>query len=351
MSIETIIGKTVSRWMEGKGDFSDVVISSRIRLARNLEGYPFPNVLSESVAGEVITAVQDAVAKISHEPGPLEFFNLASLSALERFILVEKHLISPIHAESPVGRSVLLKEDQSVSIMVNEEDHLRIQCILPGLNLNDAWSFASQIDDLLEDTLNISYSEILGYLTACPTNVGTGLRASAMVHLPGLVLTHQVNLVLGLLPQLGLAVRGLYGEGSEIIGNLFQVSNQVTIGKTEEDILSNISAVVSQIVDREREARQAMLSEAKDQLEDKVWRAFGTLANARMMPAHEALTLLSDLRLGMDLGIITCPQPEVYNELIVITSPAYLQYLTGREMSAAALDVERAKLIRSRLCL
>ncbi len=347
--MEEILRTTASRWMEGTGNFSDVVISCRIRLARNLEGYPFPNALSETQAKQVIKEVEDAITKVPKEMGAFQFATLDDVSPLERFVLVEKHLISPQHAENPIGRAVVIKEDQSASIMVNEEDHLRIQCLLPGLNLENAWQEASQIDDMLEGSLDIAYGEKSGYLTACPTNVGTGLRASAMVHLPALVLTNQASRVLGLLPQLGLAVRGLYGEGSEAMGNLFQVSNQVTLGKTEEDILANLSAVTRQIVDKEKEARQVLLEDAREQVEDRVWRAYGLLSNARLISGQEALALLSDLRLGMDLGILSHPSPEVFSELIVITSPAHLQFFTGREMSAAARDMERAKLIRSRL--
>ncbi|HWJ03163.1 MAG TPA: ATP--guanido phosphotransferase, partial [Verrucomicrobiae bacterium] len=204
-------------------------------------------------------------------------------------------------------------------------------------------------DDVLENALDIAFSEKNGYLTSCPTNVGTGLRASAMLHLPALVMTSQVNRVLGLLPQLGLAVRGLYGEGSEAMGNLFQISNQVTLGKTEEDILANLSAVAKQIVDKEREARQGLLREAREQLEDRVWRAFGLLSNARLLSGQESLALLSDLRLGLDLNLLSKGSPEIFCELMVITGSAHLQYIAGQEISTVARDMERAKVVRTRM--
>lgn len=348
MSIQTIIGNTVSGWMSGNASQGDVVISSRVRLARNIEGYPFPTALSESTANEVINEVK-AVIQAKENFQQFEFINLSDITPLERFVLVEKHLVSPQYVENSVGRGVAIDQDQSVSIMVNEEDHLRIQCFLPGLNFKEAWQCAAQVDDALEDHLDFAFSERVGYLTACPTNVGTGLRASAMVHLPALVMTNQANRVLGSLSQLGLALRGLYGEGSEAMGNLFQISNQVTLGKTEEDILANLSAVTRQIVDKEREARQALLQQAREQLEDRVWRAFGILANARLMSGSEAFSLLSDLRLGIDLRIITELPSETFNELIVITGKAYLQYLATQESNSDASDAQRARLIRSRI--
>ncbi len=347
MSIESIIQKTVSHWMQASGRLNDVVISSRIRLARNLEGYPFPLELSESQALELINQVKEAVAKAPD--GPFEYVSLSEISPLERHVLVEKHLVSPQYVENPMGRGVAINDDQSISIMVNEEDHLRIQCFLPGFNLEEAWDCAAKVDDLLEASLDIAFDEKIGFLTACPTNVGTGLRASAMVHLPALVMTNQVNRVLGSLPQLGLTVRGLFGEGSDAMGNLFQISNQVTLGKTEEDILANLSAVTSQIVDKEREARQSLSEGAKEQLEDRVWRAYGLLTNARLIPGQEALKLLSDVRLGADLGFISNLELEVFNELIVSTGPAHLQYFAGQEINSMARAGQRAILIRSRL--
>ncbi|HEX3015247.1 MAG TPA: protein arginine kinase [Desulfobacteria bacterium] len=349
MSIDELLQAKTSCWMDGSDRNSDVVISSRVRLARNLEGFPFPLALSETRSQEVAQKIKEAIDKAGTKSGDYEFVAMQDITPLERFVLVERHLISPQHVENPVGKGVAIRDDQAVSIMVNEEDHLRIQCLLPGLNLEKAWNTASNADDLLEGELDLAYDEKLGYLTCCPTNTGTGMRASAMVHLPALVMTNQVSKVLGLLPQLGLAVRGLYGEGSQALGNLFQISNQITLGQTETDIITNLSAVTKQIVDKEQETRQVLLREAKEQLEDRVCRAYGTLANARLMPGQEALSLLSDLCLGIDLGIIPRLPANVFTELIVTTSPAHLQYLSGREMSAAIRDIERAKIIRSRM--
>ncbi len=349
MTIQDIISRKTSRWMEGNAPYDDVVISSRIRLARNIEGFPFPVVINENKAKEVLDSVQQVFDGGIKNHENYTFLRMPEITPLERFVLVEKHLISPQHAENPTGKGVIISQDQALSIMVNEEDHVRIQCILPGLNLSEAWSTASKTDDFIEGSIDIAFGEKTGYLTACPTNVGTGLRASAMVHLPALVMTNQVNRVLGMLPQLGLAVRGMYGEGSEAFGNLFQVSNQVTLGKTEEDIITNLSAVLQQIVEKEQEARQALLSEAKEQLEDRVWRAYGILTNARLITGQQALTLLSDARLGLDLGILNHNKPEIYNQLIVGTSPAHLQYFAGHEMGSTERDKVRAETIRLRL--
>jgi protein arginine kinase len=349
MGIDDIITKNISGWMVGNAPCSDIVISSRIRLARNIEGFPFPVALTENKAQEVLDSVRNAVSKIATESEEYSFIKMTEVSPLERFVLVEKHLISPQHAEDPIGRGIAINQDQVMSIMVNEEDHLRIQCILPGLNFDEAWNKASATDDAIENSLDIAFGEKIGYLTACPTNVGTGLRASAMLHLPALVMTNQVNKVLGVLPQLGLAVRGMYGEGSEAYGNLFQISNQVTLGKTEDDILANLSAVTKQIVEKEKEARKALLCQATEQLEDRIWRAIGILRNARLITGQEALALLSDVRLGVDLGILNHNPPELFNELLVVTSPAHLQYFTGHEMLPIERDKVRADTIRSRL--
>lgn len=342
--------RALAKWMEGTGPAADVVISSRVRLARNLIGLPFPQAADEASAKKVVDLVAAAVQRISADsPQPLRFLKLAELTPLERQVLVEKHLMSPEHAGDGQARALILRDDEAVSVMVNEEDHLRIQCLMPGLQLDEAWALANRVDDQLEASLDYAFNENIGYLTACPTNAGTGMRASVMVHLPALVMTNQAGQVLGAVSKLGLLVRGLYGEGSEATGNIFQISNQVTLGSTEEDIIENLRNVVQRVIDSERQARESLYRELREQLEDRVCRAYGVFTNARIMSSQEAMQLLSDVRLGVDLNIIKSVQPVTLNELLVSTRPGFLQYLAGKELSPQERDVRRAALLRERL--
>ncbi|RKJ19482.1 ATP--guanido phosphotransferase, partial [Butyricicoccus sp. 1XD8-22] len=224
------------------------------------------------------------------------------LKGLEKRVLVEKHLISPRLAEHATHGAVLLSDQEDISIMINEEDHIRIQCLFPGLQISEALERANVIDNILEERIDYAFDEKLGYLTSCPTNVGTGLRASVMVHLPALILTHQMNRIIPAINQLGLVVRGIYGEGSEALGNIFQISNQITLGKSEEDIIGDLISVVQQIVAQERAAREALVKTSSIQLENKVFRSYGILANSRIIETKEASECLSDVRLGIDTG-------------------------------------------------
>jgi protein arginine kinase len=340
-----------SKWMEGSGPYADIVLTSRVRLARNLHGVPFPSLMGKREAQEVVSRVGAACAAgdVQGVGGKLEVIRLGELSPLERQILVEKHLISPQHAEPDGHRAVVLNPEESISIMVNEEDHLRLQVLLPALQLHESWRLATTLDDYLEAHLDFAFDEERGYLTACPTNVGTGLRASVMLHLPGLVISKQARRVLTALSHVSLAVRGMYGEGTEAAGNLFQISNQVTLGRSEEEIIANLVAVTRQLIDEEKAAREMLLREAGAQLEDRVGRSFGILSHARVISSQEALRLLSDVRLGLDLRLLKGVDPRVINELMVGIQPAYLQGLAGREMGPQERDRERAALIRRRL--
>ncbi len=339
------------RWMDGTGASADIVLSSRVRLARNLEGVPFPHLLDQRQATEVLAATRKAALELNKFGflGTVRFVPLAEVTPVERQVLVEEHLISPAQAKDVQYKAVILSQAEEVSIMVNEEDHLRIQCLLPGLQLQEAWALASRVDDALEQAMTFAFSESRGYLTACPTNVGTGLRASVMMHLPALVLTNQAARALNSVGQLGLTVRGLYGEGTEAIGNIFQISNQITLGRAEGEIIDHLSAVVAKIIDHERQAVAALLREARDQVEDKVSRALGILSNARIMTSDEAIRLLSDVRLGVNMGILTRVPLKAANELLIMTRPAYLQRLAGRELSPFERDLQRAALIRTKL--
>ncbi|MHB1128241.1 MAG: protein arginine kinase [Bacillota bacterium] len=340
-----------AKWMEGSGPHADIVISSRVRLARNLEGVAFPHLLSAEQAKVLVDKVDSAVNNpdVQQTAGPLQLFRLNEFPALDKQMLVEKHLISPQHAEPEGYKAVVLGPDAGVSIMVNEEDHLRIQCLLPALQLHEAWRLANILDDVLEKRLDLAFDEGIGYLTACPTNVGTGMRASIMLHLPALVMTKQAGKVLAALPHVGLAVRGLYGEGTEAVGNLFQISNQITLGQTEEEIINNLSAVTKQIIDQERAARDLLQAQTGMQLADRVNRAYGTLAYARIISSQEALVALSQVRLGIDMKIIKGVDPRMLNQLMVTIQPAGLQNMVGREMEPFERDVQRANMIRQYL--
>jgi protein arginine kinase len=340
-----------SKWMEDKGPDGEIVLSSRIRLARNIMELPFPYLASDSQTESVNQQLEQVSSKLSDELGDIEFLRMSEISSLQRQVLVEKHLISPLLVKEPHNSAVMLRHDQAVSIMINEEDHLRIQCLLPGLQLEQAFEEANRYDDLFERELNYAYDEQWGFLTVCPTNVGTGLRASVMVHLPALTLTKQINRVLSAIAQVGLAVRGLYGEGSEIIGNLVQISNQITLGQSESEIVRNLYGVTKQIVEQESSARQLLLNEGRDRLSDRVNRSFGVLSHARIMSSQEAMQLLSDVRLGIDLGLIDEVSANILKELMVLLRPACLQTETGRELDGMERDRERARLIRQRLGL
>lgn len=347
---ETLYQPT-SNWMIGKGPEADVVISSRVRLARNLKEYPFPHALNEPQSGEVLEVVRAAAD--NHElkklTGTLNFVKLDELEPTERHILVEKHLISPQHAENVKNRAVMLSDNEALSIMVNEEDHLRIQTLFPAFQLLEALDMANRVDDILEKTLDYSFCEQRGYLTACPTNVGTGLRGSVMLHLPGLVMGGHINNIITAISQLGLVVRGYYGEGTKALGQLFQVSNQITLGQSEEDIVKNIISVTRQIISQERAARKSLCENNSDRLEDKIFKSFGILSYARMLTSEEALNMLSDLRLGAALGLLKNLSQQDINELIVMIRPAFLQKMTEREMSPKERDLKRARIIRSKL--
>jgi len=341
-------GRFCALWMSGGGPESDIVASSRVRLARNLCETPFPHRAGEEQLQAVLAGVRQAV-EATPSIGPTEVLSLTSMSALDRQLAVEEHLTSPQHIQEPSGKALVVNRDRSVCIMVNEEDHIRIQAILPGFQVDEAPRLASATDDALEETLDYAFDENLGYLSACPTNVGTGLRSSAMLHLPALAAVNMLGQVLASVSKVGLAVRGIYGEGTEAVGNLFQVSNQVTMGRSESEIVAHLKAVTRQIVDSERNARTAIMSDARSQLEDRVYRSYGILTNARMISSEEALKLTSDVKLGVDLGLIPDLPPELLTALSVDIMPAHVQRFVGRELNAWERDVYRATLIRQRL--
>ena len=351
MSINDVLSSSYVKWMDSPEGNRDIVISSRVRLARNLSQIPFPHLLNQ-VNGEQCL---ERIKKAWHNtPGPvlasMDMVTFDQLSALERQILAEKHLSSPGHAESSSSlKGILVNNDGSLAVMINEEDHLRMQCLLPGLQLKECYSRVQELDDEFEQNLDYAFDENRGYLTACPTNVGTGMRASVMIHLPAIHISGQLNHILHNIDQLGLAVRGLYGEGSEPAGNFFQISNQITLGQTEEDICNYLQTVTEQVVQQESLLREKLQRDMKYQLEDKIGRAYGILSNARVIASDEALTLFSDVRLGVDMQILKGISLFSLNELMVAVRPAHLQKLEGREMDVVERDIKRAAVIKEKL--
>jgi protein arginine kinase len=351
MSINDLVNGSYVKWMDSPQGNRDIAISCRVRLARNITGLPFPHLLDEASGMKTLELIrkawQDSPGKVLPA---MEIVSFDQLSALDRQILAEKHLSSPGHADSNSSfRAIMLNHDGSLAAMINEEDHLRIQCLLPGLQLKECYSRVQELDDELEQTLDYAFDENRGYLTACPTNVGTGMRASVMLHLPAIQMSGQLNHVLHNIGQLGLAVRGLYGEGSKPTGNFFQISNQITLGQTEEDICNYLQTITEQIAEQESLLRNQLQRDMKYQLEDKIGRAYGILSNARVIPSDEALSLFSDVRLGVDMQIIKGISLFSLNELMVAVKPAHLQKLGGREMDVLERDIKRAEVIKEKL--
>lgn len=331
-----------SRWMEGTGPEAEFVISTRVRLARNICNFPFPSLASDDQLENIFRLVEKIFRDHQDRLPGFRFLNINALSPVYRQVLVEKHLISPLLTKETRARALAVAKDEVISLMVNEEDHFRIQCILPGLQLEQAWLTASRYDDILESQVDYAFQEEIGFLTACPTNVGTGLRVSVMLHLPALVITRRINHILAAISQVSLAVRGLYGEGTEMIGNLFQISNQITLGQSEEEIWQNLYGVTRQLINQEKKAREQLLNEGREKLADRAGRAFGILLHARLLSSQETMKFLSDVRLGVDLGLIKKVPIKVLNELLVATRPGCLQYLKGRPLNAYERDLERA---------
>lgn len=319
------------------------VVSSRIRLARNLEEHSFPGWASE----EEKQSIWDQTVQIFKSiEMPFVGVGMQETSLLDKEILFERHLISQELAVKESGCGVFVSPDECMSVMVNEEDHIRIQSLQPGLNLLEAWRAADRLDDELETQLTYAFSSKLGYLTACPSNVGTGMRASVMLHLPGLVLMDEMEAVINGISKIGLAVRGMWGEGTEASGNMFQVSNQITLGRREDEIIAHLKQIVLELVDHENNARMRLMNDRALIVEDHVARAFGILSNARMMTSAEALNLLSTLRLGLDLGMVDEFSQREIDMLFIAIQPAHLQKLQNQDLEPDDRDVVRAEMLR-----
>lgn len=346
MTFDSLAGKT-AQWLDGTGERSDLVISSRVRLARNLSAFPFTSRLSETSRRRVMETVAASCQSLEAHAGA-GFFDAAELSGLQRQFLVERHLISPALAAGRGPRGVWVEPDEVLSLMVNEEDHLRFQAIVSGFEPSAAWAGVRAVEQALQD-LSYAYREPWGYLTACPTNTGTGLRASVLIHLPALVLTQEIDGVVRGIGQMGFTVRGLYGEGTDVAGNLFQVSNQVTLGRSPEDILEMLNQVVGRLAEFEERARQTLMRDARVQVEDKVYRALAILRNARLLTSNETLNLSSAVRLGVGLQLVDDVPAGLLNALMVLTKPSHLQHRAGRTLESQERDSMRADLVRSRL--
>lgn len=340
--------RTSGEWLRGSGPESDIVISSRIRLARNLAEFPFISRASQADRTEIENTLRDRMLEVQ-ESGELEYVNVNELKVIDRQFLVERQLISREHAESEGARGVAIARNEQVSLMVNEEDHLRIQVMHSGLDLEAAWSKIDRIDSLLAETVNFAYHPKLGFLTACPTNVGTGLRVSVMLHLPALVITRQIDKVFRSLQKISLAVRGLYGEGSQAMGDFYQISNQITLGKKEIDLVKQVGDIVPKLIEYERKARDFLVKESHENLHDKVSRAYGILRTAQTISSEETMHLLSSVRMGVNLGLIDDLQIPLLNELFIHTQPAHLQKLRGVELDTADRNKERARYLRRHL--
>jgi protein arginine kinase len=347
MNLDSLI-QTSGEWLRATGPEHDIVISSRVRLARNLASFPFTNRASAYQKAEIEALLREKVAKLEMDPR-LEYLNIPSLSPLDRQFLVERQLISRELAAAEGPRGVAVGPRENVSLMINEEDHLRLQVMRSGFALDEAWQDIDRVDDLLEQRVTYAFSDEFGYLTACPTNVGTGMRASVMLHLPALVWTKQIEKVFRALQKINLAVRGLYGEGSRASGDFYQISNQVTLGKSETGILGEIREVIPQIITYERQARTTLLRESKQALQDRVSRAFGTLCSATMMTAEETMDLLSSVRLGVNLTLLDEVTINTVNELFIQTQPAHLQKLMGAMLDGEERNAARARYLRTRL--
>ena len=344
-TLETML-RGIPGWLESTGPESDVVLSTRVRLARNLEGAAFPGVAAADALASVRERVLGAVSKSNYLANALTLL-MEDVDANTRRVLVERHLVSSEFAEDGPGRAAVVGEREVISAMINEEDHVRLQCIQSGLSPTDAWRLAERVDSELERNLHYAFSSDWGYLTACPTNVGTGIRVSVLAHLVGLSRTGRISQVLGSICKLGLSVRGFYGEGSAAQGGFFQISNQTTLGQPEEDIANTVERVVGKLVSLEREARSALSEREGQRLEDEVWRAHGVLTHARMLTSAEVMELCSSLRVGLALGIVDQPELATLNRLLVITQPGHLGRSRAEAPSAYERDVARADLVRS----
>ncbi len=347
MKIDDLLYKK-GEWLKGTGAKSNIVVSSRVRVARNLEDFSFFNWAKPKDKEKILSVTEKAVTENKFLKNTM-FLKMKDVSEVDRQFLVERHLMSPEHVIDPEYKALVIDEKEIVSIMINEEDHIRMQIMQSGFNIVDAWRMADEIDTDLGKKLHFAFSAKWGHLTACPTNTGTGLRASVMLHLPALVMTNQIGKVFQAISKIGLTMRGFYGEGTEAIGNFFQVSNQVTLGRSEEELIDKIEGIVDKLVKREESTRNIIMTKNRDEVNDKIWRAQGTLKSARIITSAETIKLLSVMRLGIDFGIISDVDRNTINELFMLIQPAHLQKMESKLLTHNQRDYKRADLIRKKL--
>ncbi|WMJ80310.1 protein arginine kinase [Clostridium sp. MB40-C1] len=339
----------MKNWLDTETDNTDMVISSRIRLARNIKDIPFPNKLNEEQGKDVVKKVEDAFYSVPYIEEQYKTVYLWQSDNILNSSYLEKHLISNKLINNKGKAAFMLSSDETASIMINEEDHIRLQSITGGLNLKEAYEYTNKLDDLLEEKLEYAFDERLGYLTACPTNLGTGLRASVMIHLPALTMNREIVGLLNGLTQVGMTIRGLYGEGSQGEGNIYQISNQITLGLSEEEILTNLTGIINQVINQENLTRERIYSKRKYELEDKILRSIGILKSAVILSSKEALNLLSNVRLGVEMGIIKDINKNVLNKLFVDIQPAIMQKKFQDEFDDKERDIKRAKIVKESL--
>ncbi|MBN1351597.1 protein arginine kinase [candidate division KSB1 bacterium] len=342
--------KRPAQWLSGTGQHADIVISSRIRLARNLYDLPYTARAKDYELTEIMHKVRSALMSVSSW-SDMSFFEITKLSDLDKQFFIERRLLSPYMLKSKGPGGLTVMRDQQSSVIINEEDHLRIQVIHSGLEIKNAWQAISKLDDELGEHLEYQFSDQFGYLTACPTNTGTGMRVSIFIHLPGLALAGSVEKVMKDLAPGEVTIRGFYGEGTDVLGNFFQISNQLTLGRAEDGIIQRMELVAERLIEMETEARKELLEKNRLLLEDRVYRAFGLLLYSRMINSIEIIALLSDIRLGVESGFFTEIERKDINEAMVLSQPAHLQKYYKKVLTSSQRDMLRAELIRKKLNL
>lgn len=334
----------MTKWLEGIA-YNDVVVSTRLRVARNLRDHRFPLLAEPAEAGEILNEIRASIDS-SFEPGIFVHYEMAELESRERMRLMEEHLVSPVLVEQSGKSGFSVRYDEKVTIMINEEDHIRLQTLLPGLALTEGWQLCSEVDDILEEKLDYAFDGEYGYLTACATNTGTGLRASVMLHMPAISITGHISGIMDALRKIGLTIRGIYGEGTDAVGHLYQVSNQLTLGETEDEILEKLERVVHQLIRRERNTRLFLLDKKNLELQDRIYRALGVLSHARSISSREAMELISAIKLGSDLSVIEdYSGSELIKQMIAIKAGS-IQNSYGRAMNREERDMLRAEMLR-----
>jgi len=333
-------------WYQSELIDQNQILSSRVRLARNIKKYPFQKKLSAKDASAMVLEAKLSVIRVGNNM-PFHQLDILELSETEQKVFLEKHLVSPEFLRGTLPKGLLVSDDQNMSVMLNEEDHIRIQSVCPGDGLERAFETANQIDDLIEESIEFAFHSEYGYLTACPTNVGTGLRASYMIHLPCLDISGQLKDIVPHITKFGITLRGIYGEGTAPMGSIYQISNQRTLGKSEEDIINDLQNVTKNVIDHENQARDKFIKTRRNYLEDKIYRAYGILKYSRKITAQEAMDLISDVRLGFLSEILDAPKPskQLYQIMMEI-QPGHLQRIAGQEMSDTERDTARAKYLR-----